>query len=264
MKNFLKKIKNSFKKRLSGIRHFIVTHNPTPPSGVVIIQGIKLPYSKIPKASILELNRGTYEDVERDFIKKYLPGGAYVIELGASIGVISCHILEKKPVRLISFEAVAKWAKVARQTVNLNFKDLIPFEVVQLAIGEVGQSHVIFNSHSEDNLGGQISATPTDISVIVRAISLFDLNRIYDVPLGAWLIMDIEGMEWDIAKNQSEALRRYEGVIVECHKTMDDEIIITPTRIVNEITLCGFTLIEKADHETHIVAVFKRTAIRHP
>lgn len=264
MKNFLKKIKKSFNKRLSGIRHIIATHNPILPSGVVIIEGIKLPYSKIPKASILELNLGTYEDVERDFIKKYLPTEAFVIELGASIGVISCHILEKKPVRLISLEAVEKWAQVARETVNLNFKDPIPFEVVQLAIGEVGQSHVIFNSSSEDNLGGQISSTPTDISTIVPAISLFDLNRIYDVPLGAWLIMDIEGMEWDIAKNQGDALRRYEGVIVECHKTKNDELIITPTRIVNEITLCGFTLIEKADHGTHIVAVFKRTAIRYP
>lgn len=241
-----------------------MTHNPISPCGVVIIEGIKLPYSKIPKASIFELNRGTYEDVERYFIKKYLPTEAFVIELGASIGVISCHILEKKPVRLISFEAVEKWAQVARETLNLNFKDPIPFEVVQLAIGAVGQSHVIFNSSSKDNLGGQISSTPTDISMIVPAISLFDLNRIYNVPHGAWLIMDIEGMEWDIIKNQSDALGKYDGVIVECHKTMDDEIIITPTRIVNEFTLGGFTLIEKADHETHIVAVFKRTAISHP
>lgn len=263
MENLLKKIKNSFKKRLAEIRHFTATHNPILPSGVVIIEGIKLPYSKIPKTTVLELSLGTYEDVERDFIKRYLPTEAFVIELGASIGVISCHILEKKPVRLISFEAVEKWAQVARETVNLNFKDPIPFEVVQLAIGAVGQSHVIFNSSSEDNLGGQISSTPTDISMTVPAISLFDLNRIYDVPLGAWLIMDIEGMEWDIAKNQSDALRRYEGVIVECHKTMDDEIIITPARIVNEFTLGGFTLIEKADHGTHIVAVFKRTAISH-
>jgi FkbM family methyltransferase len=261
MRNFFRKLKNSFRKRLSKILNFSIK-DPWIELNLllgrdVIIQGIKLPYRKIPKASILELKRGTYEDVERDFIKKYLPRGVYVIELGASIGVISCYILEKKPVRLISFEAVKKWAELARETVNLNYKEPIPFEVVQLAIGAVGQSQVIFNSHSDSNLGGQISSTQTDISIMVPAISLFDLNKIYNVPMGAWLIMDIEGMEWDITKNQGAALNRYRGVIVECHNTMDGDRLITPNEIVAGFIKNGFKLIEEADHGTHIVAVFE-------
>jgi FkbM family methyltransferase len=230
----------------------------------MVFAGIKVPLRKIPLTSVDALKCGIYEDVELSYIEKYLPRGSFVVELGASIGIISCHILKKDPQRLVSFEALENWAKLANEIIKLNFGKLDSFKLVQCAVGEVGQSEVIFNTSSEDNLGGHVVSVRTATSISVPAMSLFDINKIYDVPQGAWLIMDIEGMEWDIAKNQGDALRRYQGVIVECHKTMDDEIIITPPRIVNEITLCGFTLIEKADHGTHIVAVFKRTAIRHP
>ena len=267
MKPFFKKLKNSFRKRLKTIRNLstrgILIKLNLVSGNYMVFDGIKIPHKKITNASLLELERGSYEDVERNFIESYLPRGMFVVELGASIGIISCHILKKKPVRLISIEAVEKWALIARETVNLNYPKDIPFELIHAALGAVGQSEVIFNTTDHCNLGGHVLSAATDTSIIVPALSLFDVNRIYHVPAGAWLIMDIEGTEWEIIKNQSDALGKYDGVIVECHKTIDDEIIITPTRIVNEFTLGGFTLIEKADHGTHIVAVFKRTAIRH-
>lgn len=263
MKKFFQKLVKSCNKRLKTLRNFTIRDTLIAFNlllgRAVKIQGVQLPYRSIPKASLLELKRGTYENVERDLIQKYLPTGAFVIELGASIGVISCHILEKTPVRLISFEAVEKWAKIARETVNLNFKKVVPFEVVECAIGAIGQSQVIFNTSSDCNLGGHVSPTTTDLSIIVPAISMLDLNRTYNVPLGAWLIMDIEGMEWDIARNQPAALNRYQGIIVECHKTTDGKTPISPREIIAEFIKNGFKLIEEADHGTHIVAVFERT-----
>ena len=261
MKTFIKKLKNSVRKRAKTLRNFTLNSISIDLNSLlgrpVMIDGVKLPYRKIPKASVLELKRGTYEDVERDLIKKYLPAGKFVVELGASLGIISCHILKKKPVRLIAFEAVEKWAEIARETVNLNYPQGISFELVRCALGAAGQSQVIFNSSSECNLGGYVSSTATDLSIVVPAMSLFDLNRIYDVPEGAWLVMDIEGMEWDIAKNQGAALNRYQGIIVECHHTQDGKTTIMPQEIVTEYIKNGFKLIEKADHGTHIVAVFE-------
>jgi FkbM family methyltransferase len=267
MTKFFQKLKNSFRKRRQTIRNLsirgILIKLNLVSGNYMVFDGIKVPFRKITKASLLELERGSYEDMERGFMESYLPRGAFVVELGASIGIISCHILKKKPVRLISFEAVEKWAQIARETLKLNYPKDTSFELVHAALGAVGQSQVIFNTTDHCNLGGHILSAASDTSIVVPALSLFDVNRIYHVPAGAWLIMDIEGTEWEIIKNQSDALDKYDGVIVECHKTIDDEIIITPTRIVNEFTLGGFTLIEKANHGTHIVAVFKRTAKRH-
>jgi FkbM family methyltransferase len=263
MKNFFQKLKNSFRKRRQTIRNLsirgILIKLNLVSGNYMVFDGIKIPFKKITKASLLELERGSYEDVERDFMESYLPRGAFVVELGASIGIISCHILKKEPVRLISFEAVEKWAKIAHETVKLNYPKDTSFELVQAALGAVGQPQVIFNTTDHCNLGGHILSAASDTSIVVPALSLFDVNRIYHVPAGAWLIMDIEGTEWEIIKNQSVALKRYQGVIVECHHCVHGDLSVTPKEIVAEFIKNGFTLIKKAGHGSHIVAIFTIT-----
>lgn len=262
MNKFFKKLKNSFRKRIATLRTSLVQIIAIDLNLIlgrnVVLDGFKLPYKKIPKASVVELKRGTYEDVERDFIRKYLPPGVFVIEIGASIGIISCHILKKNPVRLISFEAVERWSNVARETVYLNYPKDIPFELIHSAVGAVGQSEVTFSFSDDSNLGGYISSLSTDLSITVPALSLFDLNRVYGVPVGAWLIMDIEGTEWKIIKNQGASLGPYKGIIVECHNVMDGKTLITPQQIVAEFIKNGFSLMQQVDHGTHIVAAFER------
>lgn len=228
--------------------------------GSITIDGLKLPFYKFTETTRLLLLNKNYETVERDFVKKYLPEGAYVVEFGASIGYISCHILQKKPIKLLSFEAVAEWAKVAHETVRLNFKDA-PFELVEKAIAPKGQNSVTFYFNTWDNLGGLVHATESDSAgKTLPALSLGDVNRVYKVPTQAWLIMDIEGMEWEIIRNQKESLEPYKGIIVECHQvtSSDGDRKITPQDIVDEFLNAGFNLIDISSHETHIVAVFKQ------
>lgn len=260
---FFKKLKNSFQKRLKTLRNLSIRGILIELNLIlgrdIVIDGLKLPYRKITKASAVDLKKGIYEEVERGLIQKYLPSGVFVIELGASIGIISCHILKKAPKRLIAFEAVERWALVARETVNLNYPKDTSFELVHAALGMVGQSEAIFNTTDHCNLGGHVLSAATNESIIVPALSLFDINRIYDVPVGAWLIMDIEGTEWEIVKNQSAALNRYKGVIVECHNIMDGKKSIVPQDIVAEFIKNGFELIDEAVNGPQLVAVLKRS-----
>jgi len=257
MNKFIKKLINSFKKRFSTLRGIILRLRILlgPP---MVFAGVKVPLRKIPRTSVDALRQGIYEDVELSYIEKYLPRGSFVVELGASIGIISCHILKKDPQRLVSFEALESWAKLANEITKLNFGKLDSFKLVQCAVGEVGQSEVIFNTSSEDNLGGHVVSVRTATSITVPAMSLFDINKIYDVPQGAWLIMDIEGMEWSVAKKQGAALNRYVGIIVECHITTQDGVVVNPREIINEFIRNGFKLIEQVNHGPHIVAVLKR------
>ena len=257
MNKFIKKLINSSQKRFSELRG-IVLRLRTLFGLPMVFAGIKVPLWKIPRTSVDALRRGIYEDVELSYIEKYLPRGSFVIELGASIRIISCHILKKEPLRLVSFEALENWAKLANEIIELNYGKLDSFKLVQCAVGEVDQSEVIFNTSCEDNLVGHISPVGTATSITVPAMSLFDINKIYDVPQGAWLIMDIEGMEWSLVKKQSAALNRYAGIIVECHITTQDGASITPGEIITEFIRSGFKLIEQINHGPHRVAVLKR------
>jgi len=208
------------------------------------------------------LLKGYYEQAEIAFVGKYIQPGAYVVELGASIGIISCHILKKSPLRLLSFEALGAWAQLARKTVGLNFENP-PFELKEMAIGKVGQKEVQLAFDSHENLGGQVVEGPgKDKRPVVKvpAMSLAEVNEIYHVPPNAWIVMDIEGAEWDLVRNQAYALRRYEGDIVECRQVENESGRVKPRDILDEFQRCGFTLVECVEHYTHLVACLRRAS----
>lgn len=261
MRNFSEKLKKYIVTRILSIPGRIICMF----KGYTTVGGLKLPLYEYSKTSRSLLLRGRYEDAEVDFIKKYIPRGAFVVEFGASIGVVSCHILKKTPIMLLSFEAVGDWVKLASKTVGLNFKNP-SYRLNEIAIGKVGQKEVSFLFDPQENLGGQSQGAKIQNTnrriITVPALSLFDVNKIYSVPRNAYLVMDIEGAEWDIAKNQKDALGIYEGVIVECHSVMDGNTNVTPQEIMNEFKRCGFDLVESIVHHTHVVAFFLRAHSR--
>lgn len=63
---------------------------------------------------------GIYEYSERFLIRKHLPSDVDVVELGASIGVVSREILRRLHVsqRLIAVEALPKLAELARHNIS--------------------------------------------------------------------------------------------------------------------------------------------------
>jgi FkbM family methyltransferase len=257
MKRFFRKLAHSISKRaLWAPRRILYAIN-----GYATLGGLKLPLHEFSKESRALLVRGYYEQAEIEFVERHIPRGAYVVELGASIGVISCHILKTSPEFLLSFEAVGDWAKLARKTVGLNFPNA-PYELKEMAIGRIGQKEVRFAFDSQENLGGQVvdgQGEETGRSIItVPAISLSEVNEIHHVPVDSWLVMDIEGAEWDLARNQGPALRRYQGIIVECHQVTDEGRRVTPKDILDQFQTHGFSLVDCVEHYTHLVAFLRR------
>ena len=259
MKKFFTKLGHSISKRaLWAPRRILYSIN-----GYATLGGLKLPLHEFSKESQTQLVKGYYEHAEIDFVKKHIPRGAYVVEFGASIGIISCHILNTLPAFLLSFEAVGDWARLARKTVGLNFVDP-PYELKEMAIGRIGQKEVLFAFDAQENLGGQVVGDRNQEGgrrvITVPAISLSEVNETHHVPANAWLVMDIEGAEWDLARNQGEALRRYEGIIVECHQVTNEGSHVTPKDILAEFQRCGFKLVECVEHHTHLVAFLRRAS----
>jgi hypothetical protein len=57
--------------------------------------------------------------------------------------------------------------------------------------------------------------------------------------------MDIEGMEWSIARQQAAALRHFTGIIVECHDIREGSRIIPHEEVVAELAKAGFDIIAR-------------------
>lgn len=257
MWKFFRKLGHSISKRaLWAPRRILQAIN-----GYATLGGLKLPLQEFSQESRTQLLKGYYERVEIDFVERHIPRGAYVVEFGASIGVTSCHILKTGPAFLLSFEAVGEWARLARKTVGLNFTDP-PYELKEIAIGSLGQKEALFAFDAQENLGGQVVESRSQAAarsvITVPAMSLFEVNDLHQVPADAWLVMDIEGAEWDLARNQGDALKRYAGIIVECHQVIHQGRTVSPDEILHEFLKCGFRLIERVDHHTHLVAFVRR------
>ena len=207
--------------------------------------GVEVPLALVPSRIILgQLDACSYEAKEARFIRAYLPPGAEVLELGASLGIVSSIILGRRPARLVSYEAVGPLAAVARQVVAHNHP-AAPWELVHCAVADEGVSEVAFDWSPEYTQGGSVARSEGTARLRVPAASLAAVIARHGLPETAWLVMDIEGMEWELARRQAAALRHFAGIIVECHDVKDDGRSVPHVEVVGALVAAGFDLVAR-------------------
>ena len=207
--------------------------------------GVEVPLRLVPSKVILgQLDACSYEAKEARYIRAYLPDGAQVLELGASLGVVSSIILGRKPERLVSYEAVGPLGDIARQVVAHNHP-AAPWELVPRAIAADGVDEVSFDWSPEYTQGGSVAAEPAKSHLRVAAESLAAAIARHQLSTSAWLVMDIEGMEWSTARQQAAALRHFMGIIVECHDIREGGRTIPHEEVVAELAKAGFDIIAR-------------------
>jgi FkbM family methyltransferase len=207
--------------------------------------GVEVPLALVPSKVVLgQLDALSYEAKEARHIQAHLPVGSEVLELGASLGIISSVILGRKPARLISYEAVGPLTAVARQVVAHNHP-AAPWELVHCAIAAEGVDEVSFDWSPEYTQGGAVAAGSAPSLIRVPAVSLAGAIARHRLPATAWLVMDIEGMEWELARHQAEALRHFEGIIVECHQVRSDGRIVPHAEVLAELAKAGFGIVAR-------------------
>lgn len=205
--------------------------------------GVKVPLRLVPSKVILhQLDAGSYEAKEARFITAYLPAGSEVLELGASLGIISSIILGRRPSRLVSYEAVLQLTEIARQVVAHNHPHA-PWELVHCAIADEGVSEVAFDWSPEYTQGGSVARAEDAARLRVPAASLAAVIARHSLPDSAWLVMDIEGMEWELALRQPSALQHFAGIIVECHDIKTGVRKATHAQVRDEIAKAGFDIL---------------------
>lgn len=163
---------------------------------------------------------GIYESAEIRFIKKYLRNDIDVIELGASIGVVSSHILRVINVenRLVSLEANPHLIKTLQNNLNINNKNH-NYIIINKAISYKPEDEVNFYL-SDKNVASSINKT-NGTPVKLKGIKLSELLLHHSINEYA-LICDIEGSEIEIIINEADYLLKCQQMIIELHATEFD------------------------------------------
>jgi FkbM family methyltransferase len=190
-----------------------------------------------------QLDALSYEAKEARFIQSRLPCGVEVLELGASLGIISSVILARRPSRLVSYEPVPELAEIARQMVAHNHPGA-PWELVCAAVDTAGSGQVEFRWSPQRSQGGAVGqAGAAEETIRVPAESLAAIIARHRLPNSAWLVMDIEGMELRVARSQPEALRHFAGIIVETHDVREADRLFGHSQVLREIADAGFDVV---------------------
>lgn len=203
---------------------------------------------------------GLYESAEQRFIRRYLRTDLDVIELGASIGLLSCVMAQNGDPsrRVICVEANPQLQETLRRNLWLNVPER-DVTVVAKAISYSG-TRARFVSGG-DNTVGQVD--PSAVrgeggGVLVPTTTLSELLVAEGVDACA-LVCDIEGMEADLIAHDAAGLARCRQIVIELHDRGDGAATIEQLCSALQ-NAHGFTL----RHRYGPVCVFDRsTASRH-
>jgi hypothetical protein len=113
---------------------------------------------------------------------------------------------------------------------------------VSRAIAADGVDEVSFDWSPEYTQGGSVADKFAKSLIRVPAESLGRAVERHRLPRTAWLVMDIEGMEWEIARHQASALGHFTGIIVECHDVRDGDRHVSHQEVLAELAKAGFAI----------------------
>lgn len=163
---------------------------------------------------------GIYESAEIRFVKRYLMNSLDVVELGSSIGAVSCEIARKLKGerKLICVEANTQLIELLRHNIGKNNARCHRLHIECGAIDYsgspdttliLGQSNVdsrVANGLAESGKANKVPSTT--LSRIIRTQNLQQFS----------LVSDIEGAEVGLFLEDSNALKGCVQMIIELHE----------------------------------------------
>ncbi len=162
---------------------------------------------------------GFYEKAEIKFINRYLRRDLDAVELGGSLGVVTCQLRKRIDDcrRIVCIEANPELAALIRRNLNLNqLNENVSVIAKAIDYEAPGQGEVFFVS-GEDSLGGRVTRRQTaENGFVVEETTLSQILHEHNIA-DYVLISDVEGAEVGIAMCEGEALKRCKQAIIEFH-----------------------------------------------
>jgi FkbM family methyltransferase len=199
-----------------------------------------------------EMLWGLYESAERRLVGAYLRPGLDLVELGASLGVVSSHLARRlgQGHKLVCVEANPQLLGAIRTNVRRNAPDA-HVEIVGAAIA-YGAEHVRIELGA-DTTTGRLAGVGAASGIEVAATTLSRLLEEHAV--GEYvLVMDIEGAEAAILREDPGALTRCHQIIAELHATTYGDSALRQDDLAREIEGLGF----RRTHQDGFVYLFDR------
>lgn len=190
-------------------------------SGTLPIHGVRV---RIPMRHAVDmyrqLVRQTYEADEVELVRSHVPPDRPVVELGASLGIVSTVVRSflQPEVPMICVEAHPGLLATAEK----NVAAYDPFgrtKFLHRAIdyhSETVRFSTGLNAHANSKITGDVPDA-ADGFAIVKAIRLGDIVHGMGGGRGLTLISDIEGAEWDVFEQDRDALQHFDTAVVETH-----------------------------------------------
>ena len=179
-----------------------------------------------------------YEIYERQIIQKNLPAHEPVIELGASIGVVSCTVNRRlvSPDQHVVVEANPELIPTLKKNRDMN---RCQFAIVEAAIG-YGNDSIPFFSNGM-SLAGSIYGEGQPMEVAAKTLQSIAEDAGFR---HFTLISDIEGSEIGLLEHEMDFIREHVGLILmETHDETpygDDGV----TLVLEKLAANGFEMIE--------------------
>jgi len=197
-----------------------------------------------------QLAFGIYESAEIRFVRKYLAGCSRVLELGASLGVTTSHILdvaalgaevvcvEANPHLLATLQATTARAAERTGTRVKTIHGAVPADphihspavVLTLGGSHLG-SHV--GSPEAGDPGRQLSVPTVDLAEIVRGWTDYAL------------VCDIEGAEAALILTAQPLLTCASRLVIELHETTYQGAAVTVANLRDALLNMGFLPLEE-------------------
>lgn len=191
----------------------------------------------------------TYESAECRFVKQYLQGTQFAIELGSSLGVLSTHLASvmQPGGRLLCVEANPELIPTIEATATrIEMETSLDVEVIHAAIvADPGQRNASLRL-GDETVGSTIEATQVadSRSVSVPAVTLSRVVRMAGFPEYA-LVSDIEGAETSFILGDSEALSLCRQMVIELHDVRTVKNQIRTEELLVSLIALGFRLIAR-------------------
>ena len=208
--------------------------------------GVKVKLSKKVDLSIRYfLARGRpYEAEEAKMVRKYIPFGANVIELGGCYGVISALIRNQigPDGNLIIVEANPSLAEICAGNADRGNAES-KSEVVVGAIDYSGAKEVKFALGQNPHVGHVALQGEEGFTVQTTTLA----EQVKKLPEGDYaLVCDIEGGELDLFNNEKKSLSRVNFLILETHPDIYPKGMYDLEQLYKTIESIGFIEIEKS------------------
>lgn len=216
---------------------------------------IETPVAGDPQVNSL-LFWGMYESAEIRFVRQYIGRDLDVVELGSSLGGVSCEIARRLggERRLLCVEGNGRIVPLLRRNLASNSPGQ-PVDVVEGAIDYSG-ADVVEMAIGESNLSSMVDAGGDGATTLaVPAVRLSTLLATHGI--GSYvLVADIEGAEAGLLVEDARALDGCRMVIAELHETVHDGERYAVADLIRLIEATGLQLRDRYGE----VCMFRREA----